>query len=180
MGDTYDSAADAEVDREQQRQLLAALNAWDRALRRDECGAWTIMGSRGTIHTWGDGKTWVLYVSCRSGQHWTYTKRNLSFCQVTQDCYDEGCLRLHQLPTKEQATTIREDLGIRKRMELVPSDLERRRGLMTSLRSVLGRANPATKVPSPLPDQVLEILPEPGDGGLATPTLPRKETEPAG
>src|SRR5215475_8399131 len=126
MGDTYDSAADAEVDREQQRQLLAALNAWDRALRRDECGAWTIMGSRSTIHTWGDGKTWVLYVSCRSGQHWTYTKRNLSFCHVTLDCYDEGCLRLHRLPTLEQATTIREDLGIRKRMELAPSDLERR------------------------------------------------------
>lgn len=179
MGDTYDSAADAEVDREQQRQLLAALNAWDRALRRDECGAWTIMGSRGTIHTWGDGKTWVLYVSCRSGQHWTYTKRNLSFCQVMQDCWDEGCLRLRQLPTPDQATAIREDLGIRKRMELAPSDIERRRSLMTRLRSALGQANPATPVPSPHPDTAPEILPKSGDGALATRTLPWKETEPA-
>jgi hypothetical protein len=161
MGDTYDSATDAEADREQQRQLLAALNAWDRAPRRDECGAWTIMGSRGSICTWGDGKTWVLYVRCRSGQHWTYTKGNLFFCQVTQDCYGEACLRLHQLPTPKQATTIREDLGIRKRMELAPSDLERRRGLMASLRSALGRANPATQVPSSLPDQTTKNLPEP-------------------
>ena len=56
-------AADAEVDRVQQKGLLAALNAWGRALRRDECGAWCIDGKRGSIHTWGDGKTWVLFVA---------------------------------------------------------------------------------------------------------------------
>jgi hypothetical protein len=79
MGDTYDSAAEADADRAQQRALLSALGAWDRALRRDECGAWTLVGSHGTIHTWGDGKTWVLYVACRSALHWTYTKRRLPF-----------------------------------------------------------------------------------------------------
>jgi hypothetical protein len=75
MGDRYDNAADAEADRQQLKNLLAALGAWDRALRRDECGAWCIHGTRGTIHTWGDGKTWVLYVACRSSLHWTHTKR---------------------------------------------------------------------------------------------------------
>jgi hypothetical protein len=44
MGDTYDSAAEAEADRAQQLALLAALNATERALRRDECGAWRING----------------------------------------------------------------------------------------------------------------------------------------
>jgi hypothetical protein len=63
MGDTYDSAADAEADRNQQKALLTALGAWGRALRRDECGAWRINGKHGSIHTWGDGQSWVLYVA---------------------------------------------------------------------------------------------------------------------
>jgi hypothetical protein len=123
MRDTYSNAGDA--DREQQKALLAALGAWDRALRRDECGAWTIIGTRGTIHSWGDGKSWVLFIGCRSALHWTNTKRRLSFCTVTQDCDDEGCLRLHQLPTPEQATVIRDILGIQKRREVSAAELER-------------------------------------------------------
>ena len=63
------------------------------ALRPDECGAWAIHGARGTVHTWGDGRTWVLYVARRSALHWTHTKRRLGFCIVTQDGDDEGCLR---------------------------------------------------------------------------------------
>jgi hypothetical protein len=69
MGDSYDSASDAEADHDQQKALLAALGASDRALRRDECGAWRIKGSHGQIYTWGDGKSWVLYVGCRSARH---------------------------------------------------------------------------------------------------------------
>src|SRR5262245_32650567 len=103
MPDTYDTAFEAESDRAQQKVLLAALNGCDRALRRDECGAWRISGSRGSIHTWGDAKSWVLYVTCHSGQHWTWAKKRLGFCQVTEDGDDEGCLRLQSLPTAEQA-----------------------------------------------------------------------------
>jgi len=154
MGDlTYDDAADAEADKAQQRNLLEALGAWDRALRRDECGAWRINGKHGTIHTWGDGRTWVLFVGCRSGQHWTFTKRRLAFCSVTQDGWDEGCLRLHQLPDATQAEVIREVLGIRKRVELAPSELERRRSLMASLRSAQGRPNSTPPLPTHLPDK---------------------------
>ena len=54
MSDTYDSAADAAADKAQQQSLLTALNGWDRALRRNECGAWRINGKYGSIHTWGD------------------------------------------------------------------------------------------------------------------------------
>jgi len=112
------------------RSLLVALNAWGRALRRDDCNAWCIAGKgHGRIYSWGDGKTWVLYVRCRSEKHWLYTKRRLSFCEVTQDGDDEGCLRLHQLqlPTPDQAEVIRDVLGIRKRVELTPETLERLR-----------------------------------------------------
>jgi hypothetical protein len=129
---TYDSATEAEADKAQQKALLKALNAWDRALRRDECGAWTITGSRGTIHTCGDGKTWVLFVRCHSEKQWTWTKRKLAFCAVIQDGDDEGCLRQLMLPTDAQATVIREELGIRKRQEISDATRERLRAFAFS------------------------------------------------
>jgi hypothetical protein len=115
----------AEADRAQQLRLLAALGAWDRALRRDDCSAWCVSGKTGSIHTWGDGETWAVFVACRSKLHWTMTKRRLAFCTVTQDCDDEGCLRLHQLPTSDQAADIRDVLGIQKRREVSAETLER-------------------------------------------------------
>jgi len=48
MGDTYNSAVEAEADRTQQQALLEGLGTRDRALRRDECGAWRIDGTRGS------------------------------------------------------------------------------------------------------------------------------------
>jgi hypothetical protein len=132
MVNTYDTPAEAEADRRQQRLLLVALNAWDRALGRDECSAWCIRGKHGRICTWGDGETWVLRVGCRSGLHWTHAKKRLDFCTVTQDGWDEGCLRLHHVPTPDQAEIIRNVLGIRKRVELTPEELERRRAQATA------------------------------------------------
>jgi hypothetical protein len=99
MADTYENAKDAEADRRQQAALLRALDAWDKALRRDECGAWAIHGTRGNIHTWGDGSSWVLWLTCHSPQAWTWAKKRLAFCEVTQDGDDEGCLRLREQPT---------------------------------------------------------------------------------
>jgi hypothetical protein len=87
----------------------------------------------GSIHTWGDARTWVLFVACRSVRHWTATKARLAFCTVTQDGDAEGCLRLDHLPTDAQTTAIRETLGIRKRAEYAPEELERRRASMKSL-----------------------------------------------
>src|SRR5262249_9496414 len=126
-GDTYDTAEEAAADREQQRLLLSALNVWDRALRKDECNAWCIFGKHGKIYTWGDGKTWVLYACCQSSKGWTYAKRRLAFCELTQDAAWEGCLRLHHLPTVAQAEEIRQVLGIRKKMEVSAETLERLR-----------------------------------------------------
>ena len=142
MGDTNDTLAEAETDRDQQRKLLVSLNVWDRALRRDECSAWCITGKHGRIYTWGDSKTWVLWVGCRSGLHRTHTKKRLEFCTVTQDGCDEGCLRLHHLPTPEQAEEIRQVLGIRKRVELAPEELERRRAQVAALRAQNPRSKP--------------------------------------
>ena len=152
MGDTYENEIEAEADRAQQKALLAALNAWDRALRRDECGAWSIRGTRGTIHTWGDGRTWALYATCRSAQHWTWTKKRLAFCKVTQDGDDEGVLRLQRLPTPHEAEAIRDIVGVRKRKEFDPVQLEHRRTLMARARSAQGRANRIVPLPLPTPE----------------------------
>jgi hypothetical protein len=127
MGDTYDSAAEAEADREQQKALHSALGVWDRALQWDACNAWVIVGKRGSIHSWGNSKSWALYVSCNSGQHWTWAKKKLAFCTLTQDADNEGVLRLDQLPTPDQAEAIRDALGIQKRREVSTGVLERLR-----------------------------------------------------
>ena len=79
----------------------------------------------------------MLYVGCRSARHWTATKKSLDFCEVTQDCDEEGCIRLHELPTVDQAVAIREALGIRKRRDLGVDELERLR------RFAFGRAEAA-------------------------------------
>src|SRR5215218_3799198 len=93
-----------------------ALQAASTALRRDECGAWRITGTKGHIYTWGDRESFLLYVKVgRSKKKWTYNKRNLAFCTVTQDGDDEGCLRLNGLPDEDQAAWIRATLGIRRR-----------------------------------------------------------------
>ena len=125
MRDTYHSGAQAEADRAQQKLMLVALNASDRALHRDECGAWCISGTRGTVHTWGNSKSWALFVICNSGQHWTWVKKKLSFCTMTQDADTEGVLRLDQLPTPNQANVIRHVLGIQKRREVSAEVLDR-------------------------------------------------------
>jgi hypothetical protein len=150
MRDTYNSGAQADVDRAQQKRLLAALNASNSALRRDECGAWCIFGQRGAIHTFGDGKSWVVYVICRSVRHWTAAKARLSFCNLMQDGDDEGCLRLVNLPTPDQAIIIRDVIGLRKRTELAPAELERRRALGKLLAQVPGSPISITPLPNPV------------------------------
>jgi hypothetical protein len=125
MTDTYDDKEDERKDRQQQLALLSALGTWDRALRRDECGAWRINGEHGHIYTWGDGQTWVMWIG---GSHrWSVAKKDLPFCKVTQNGDGEGCLRLFDLPTPEQVKVLRRILGLRKKREMSPEELERLR-----------------------------------------------------
>jgi hypothetical protein len=169
MGDTYDSAAEAEADREQQKTLHSALGVWDRALQRDDCNAWAIVGKRGSIHTsGGDRKTWVLYVNCHSPRHWTATKARLGFCKVSLDGEDEGCLRLTHLPTPDQAEAIRDALGIQKRREVSAGVIDRLRSFAfarkprseSTLEQNIGLGDrPAT--PDAYPDQTAILDAEP-------------------
>lgn len=117
-GLTYDNRDQAWADRQQQERLLKALDAAPFQLRRDGAGWWAIAGRRGTIQTWGDGRSWLVYVIGRSARHWTAIKQRLAFMTVTQDGDEEGCLRLFALPTSEEATLIRGAVSLRKRRAL--------------------------------------------------------------
>jgi hypothetical protein len=112
---SYASLEEAEADREMQRSLLVALDASKPSLRRDECGAWRITGSKGHVYSWGPSGGWLLFCDAGTPRKWSATKRRLSFCRVTQDGDTEGCLRLLELPTAEQAIAIRKALGLRRR-----------------------------------------------------------------
>jgi hypothetical protein len=57
---------------------------------------------------------------------WTWAKRRLAFCELTQDGDAEGVFRLQRLPTASEAEEIRYVLGIWKRFEYSPVELARR------------------------------------------------------
>ena len=94
-----------QTDKERLRQLREALHGAFCSLGHDKCGDWCLRGSRG--HIYRDGSGWLLCVRCRSTMHWTYTKKRLAFCRLTQGGDDEGCLHLDRLPSAAEAHEIR-------------------------------------------------------------------------
>ena len=116
---SYATAEEAAADRDLQRSLMVALDASKRSLSWDECGAWRLTGRRGHIYTWGPSGGWLLVVGPGTSRKWNNVKRQLSFCRVTQDGDDEGCLRLFELPTPEQAILIRKAIGLKQRKRMV-------------------------------------------------------------
>ena len=129
LRNTYRTADEANLDKAQLAELREALNAWPSALRRDESGIWILRGRPGCyVATWGDGKSWHIVVAPEeviSVRQWTAHKKRLGFAELTLDDDQEGCFRLHRLPTAEEAEVIRDIVGIRKRRELSPEELAR-------------------------------------------------------
>jgi hypothetical protein len=143
MRNTYRNSDEADRNKAQLTLLLERLNASPSALRRDDSGLWTLRGRPGCYaSTWGDGATWQLVVTPEqeiSALQWTWFKKRLAFCEVTQDGNAEGVFRLHRLPTAAEAEEIRDILGIRKRMELSPEELARRQEVGRRLEGNLRR-----------------------------------------
>ena len=109
---TYATIKEAEADRDVLRCLR---DVSKRPLRRDECGAWCIRGRRGHVYTWSPSGGWLLFCDAGSPRKWSAIKRRLSFCKDTQDGDTEGCLRLFDLPSPEQAIAIRKALGLKRK-----------------------------------------------------------------
>ena len=145
----YANRDQARDDRQLQERLLDALDAAPGQLRRDACGSWIIAGRRGTIQTWGDGKSWCVYVIGRSARHWTAIKRRLAFMTVTQDGDEEGCFWLLELASPREAALIREALSLRKRRALTD---EARDALIAAGVSGQFRAQGTATAPGLVPD----------------------------
>jgi hypothetical protein len=121
-------------DRAQLHPLVTALHASGLAMRRDVYGSWCIVGRYGHVYTWGDGESFALYVASGSKPKWFKDRKRLSFCELTQNGEDEGCLRLKSLPTPQEAAAIRFVLGINKRRSYSPAVLGAARQRLRSLR----------------------------------------------
>jgi hypothetical protein len=134
MTDKYPPA----VQRPALLKLVEALGVQERTLYRDECGDWRVNGKFGHIYAvpgipWGGMERvegFQLYFrgapefeETLSSQGWTWAKKALAFCRVTQDGDTEGMLFLGRLPTTEEAAAIRDKLGIRKKRELSEENL---------------------------------------------------------
>jgi hypothetical protein len=142
-------------------KLVEALGCWDKALRRDECGDWAVFGKHGHIYavsgTLDRPKTEGFQIYFRGAGEfearphaWTWAKKALSFCQVTNDGDTEGMLFLDRLPDAVEAGIIRDKLVIRKRTEYSEEVLARKRMAILTAR---GELRPRTAVSSsPVPE----------------------------
>ena len=123
-------------------KLVEALGCWDRALRRDECGDWAVFGKLGhiyavpgTLDRKGCEGFQIYFRGAEefgeptSSQAWTWAKKALSFCQVTNDGDNEGMLFMDRLPTAAESEIIRDKLGIRKKREISDDERERLRAI---------------------------------------------------
>ena len=118
---TYRTNEAAAQDKVDLALLLEALNVSPSIMRRDGCETWILRGRPGCFAcTWGDGKSWHLVVAPEqelSRQAWTWIKKRLAFCELTQDGDAEGVFRLHRLSVPAEADEIRDILGLRKRVD---------------------------------------------------------------
>jgi hypothetical protein len=87
MADTFPPA-------EQRPRLLEirqAIGAREASLRRDACEDWAVSGTSGHVYAVPEG--FQLHVTTAERPlKWTWIKKKLAFCRLTQDGDDEGCL----------------------------------------------------------------------------------------
>lgn len=133
----------------EKKTLLRLANILCCRLRTDKNGDPFIAG-RGENNIHADGESsYCIFVSLETSQQWTYCKRKLKFCQVSQDGDAEGCLRLAAPPTTEQAAILREVLGIRKIKTYSPSVLAVLRERAKNARACLVAKPPTAAEPTP-------------------------------
>lgn len=113
-----------------QLDMLAALDASDLQLRRNECGDWRIKGRYGHIYAAPShdlqGVAWYAFFMPErsSARLWSFAKKVFApFAKVTQDGDEEGAFMIDHLPTPQEAEIIRKCFGIkhRKRYATAPS-----------------------------------------------------------
>jgi hypothetical protein len=120
----YFAMADLYPSVRQRPALIAfaeALGSASTTLRRNDNGDWRIKGRLGFIYAIPGTldepgrERFLLYCERETKQAWTWAKKFLSICTVTQDGDTEGVLFLDRLPTPAEAETIRDVIGVAKR-----------------------------------------------------------------
>jgi hypothetical protein len=142
-----------------------ALGSASTALRRDENGDWRIKGKLGFIYpvpgTLDEPgrEGFLLYCERETKQAWTWAKKLLSFCAVTQDGDTEGVLFLDWLPTPAEAETIRDVIGVAKRPVYDEEVMARKRerGRQIGEGSAQNRPRPTSLHTSETVERVVEI-----------------------
>jgi hypothetical protein len=146
-----------------------ALDSRASALRRDECGDWTIWGNNGHVYAFpvaldAKGRTakvgFQLMIGCdfdntrwSSARGWESAKGRLNFGKVTQDGDCEGSIILDRLPSKAEAVLIGDMLGIPKARHLS----EDRRAVMSEIGTAnLKRAKAQSEIKPVLPAAAVE------------------------
>ncbi len=114
--------------------LLTALNASPKTLRRDDCGDWQILGTRGHIYaipgtlTEPGREGFHIFIMGWSSRGWNAARSEIGkFASVTNDGDDEGALFLARLPTASEAEVIRKWCGIPKKRDVSDETLDRLR-----------------------------------------------------
>lgn len=135
MSDTYPP----NVQRATLLTLADALVSAAAALRRDDNNDWRINGSAGHIYAvpgvpQRPRPGYLMFCERETRMAWTYAKKALPFCLVTQDGGTEGCFFLDRLPDEAEAEAIRDTLGVRKRPAYSPEEIEARALRMRGVR----------------------------------------------
>jgi hypothetical protein len=131
------------VQRSRLLELQAAIDASQTTagrptLTRDACGDWAIFGRLGHIYAAPEGFQLVISTGERP-KAWTWIKKRLTFCRLSQDGDDEGVLLLDRIPTPAEAELIREALGIRQAVHFTETSRSARASKLAELREKAAR-----------------------------------------
>jgi hypothetical protein len=112
--------------------LVQALGCRDAALRRNDCGDWSIKGRFGCINAAPEGFQIYYrgadeFIERGSPHGWSWAKKLMSFARLTQDGDEEGILTLDRMPSPAEAEIIRDKLWLAKKREISDDELARLR-----------------------------------------------------
>lgn len=111
--------------REKLTEFSDALNSRLNAIRKDDCGDLRIVGKNGWISAVPEG--FQIYFD-GSPLAWSWCKKAFKgFAKLTMDCDEDGIHLMERLPTPAEAETIRDKLGVYKRLELTEENQAKRR-----------------------------------------------------
>lgn len=104
------------ITKEKLKRALKTSTRW----KRDECEDYNLLGERGKVY-FDDNNWYVYFKNHKKG----FLKEELSFMEVWQEGDAEIIFRAQKMPDSQQATKIRNFLGLRTRKTFSPETLQK-------------------------------------------------------